>query len=138
MKLKNISIFVLILAGNAFAQSPSPSPSLADNMDSISTLVKTITKNMNDATQNTASAAQAGQLVALFTKTLSQVPTMVSTLPANQQASAISGYQALIQKEIADAQALQKAFSSNNNAGAASILQDMNTLKSQGHSTYAK
>ena len=140
MKLKMITAFTLLLASQSFAQTPSssPAPSLSDNMDSISTLVRSISKNVSDATQNTSSAAQAGQLAALFTVTLTQVPDEITALPAAQQATAMSGYQSLIQKEIDDADALQKAFLAGDNASAATILQDMNSIKSQGHSAFAK
>jgi hypothetical protein len=132
-------VLTLLFTAPAFAQTttPAPVPTLAQNMDSISALVKSITKNVNDPTQNAASAASAAQLVQLFTTTLSQVPTSIATLPANQQAQATAGYQSLIQKEIDDAQALQNAFLANDTAAALNTLQDMNTIKSQGHSTYA-
>ena len=138
MKAQFFALFDVLLVQSASAQTPTPTPpTLAGNMDSIYAIVKTITTNANDASKNVASAAAAGQLVTLFTTTLAQAPAMVSTLPATQQAAALSGYQGLIQKEIDDAKALQAAFKTNNNAGAATILQDMNTIKSQGHSAYA-
>ena len=134
MKVQWIAILSLLTASAGFAQTPAPT--LAQNMDSISALVKTVTKNVSDSTKNTASATSAGQIATLFTTVLSQVPSSISALPANQQAAALSGYQSLIQKEIDDAKALQAAFLSNNNSSASTILQDMNTIKSQGHSTY--
>lgn len=149
MKTQIKLLAVLVLTSQfALAQTPTPvatatpvatpAPTLAANMDSIAKLVQTLVKNINDPSKNTASAVAAGQLVTLFTATLSQVPTSIAALPASQQAAATAGYQSLIQKEIADAKALQAAFVANNNSSAASILQDMNTLKSQGHSAYAQ
>ena len=136
-----VQIFLAVtnlLVQSASAQTPAPSPTLSANMDSINTLVNTITKNVSDTTQNASSAAAAGRLVTLFTTAFNQTPNSIAALPTTQQAAAMSGYQSLIQKEIADAQSLEKAFLANNNSGASTILQDMNTIKSQGHSTYAK
>src|ERR1700751_2058632 len=108
MKNQLFAILGLLLSSTTFAQTPVPT--LAQNMDSISGLVKTITKNVSDSAQNANSASAAGQLVNLFTTVLNQVPKSVKALPVNQQAAALSGYQALIQKEIADAHSLQNAF----------------------------
>ena len=136
MKTQRLALITLILVQSAFAQTQTPT--LKATMDSIGALVGTIVKSANDPSKNVNSAASAEQLVTLFTTALKQTPDSISALPAPQQAAALNGYQSLIQKEIADAQALQKAFLSNDNASASGILQDMNTLKSQGHSTYAK
>ena len=107
-------------------------------MDSIGAEMKIIVANLNDSSKNADSAKQAAQLVTLFTTALNQTPDSINSLPATQKAAAIQGYQGLIQKEINDAQVLESAFQANNNAQAGTILQDMNTLKSQGHGQFAK
>ncbi len=135
MRFKLLSL--MLLSSLSFAQTaPTAGPSLKATMDQISSVVKTLTANLNDPSKNADSAKLADQLVTLFTTAQGQTPTSVGKLADDQKATAVQGFQSLIQKEIDDAKALKSAFDSNNNTQAGTILQDMNTLKSQGHSTY--
>jgi hypothetical protein len=110
--------------------------SLSDNMKAIGKLYKGITKTASDASQNTANAAAAGQLVTLFKAALAGVPDAVSKLPAPSQASAIADYQRIIGLEIANATELQADFAAGNNAAAVGVLTKMDNSKREGHTKY--
>ena len=124
-----------LLSFHAFATTV---PSLQDNMKAIGKLVKSITLAVNDKTQNATSAAQSKLLEQLFTAVLAQEPDSIAQLPANQQATALAQYKTLIQQELTDSQRLESAFTTNDNAAAASTLQDMQKDKTTGHNAFKK
>ena len=124
-----------LLSWSAMADAP---PALKDNMNAIGKLVKSITLAVNDKTKNAASAAQAKQLEQLFTAVLAQEPDTIPQMPPEQQAPALAQYKTLIQQEITDCQRLETAFTTNDNASATTILQDMQNDKSTGHDKFKK
>jgi hypothetical protein len=127
------SLFLLF----AVAQSTQAADSsLKDDMSAIGKLVKAITLASSDSSRNSASAAQAKQLVALFTATQSITPDTLAQMPQDQQAAALADYKSLLQREIDAAGELENAFLNNNNASAAAILQEMQKTKSDGHKKY--
>ena len=132
MKLTYLALMTILVAAQpSFAQTTPAT--LKANMDTIKSLVAPLLKNVNDSSQNQTSASQAAQLITVFGAVLSQAPSMIATMPADQQAAALATYKSMIQKEIDDSTALQKALLANDNATASSVLQDMISLKLQGH-----
>jgi hypothetical protein len=109
---------------------------LGSSMKQIGILVKSISTSINDSSKNSDSASSAEQLVTLFASVQTQVPDFITSLPADQQEAAIADFKSMIQQEIDLSQALDKAFQTNDNAGAALILNKMQELKHQGHSKY--
>jgi len=124
----SLSLFV----GNTFAQAAT----IQDDMKQIGALFGQISKAVNDPSQNQASAVAAGQLVALFQDTLAQVPDAIAQMQPADQTAAVTDYQSLINQEVQEAAALQSAFLNNDNATAASVLQQMNAAKQDGHGKY--
>lgn len=135
MKLGYVSaLFVgafFLVSGARAAGTP---PTLAQNMQQIGTIFRAL--KVATPNQNAQSANQAKQMAALFTAVLSQVPTVISSMPAAQQPAAVSDYQSLIQQEIDLSNQLAQDYLANHNADAAKALTDMGNLKTEGHGKY--
>lgn len=129
-----ISTLALVFS---IAAAHADTASLKDNMKHIRALVKGITAVVSDPSKNKQSAADAASIANLFMTAEGQVPDSISELPANEQAAALDDYKSMIQHEVDYALSLEKAFETGDNAKAASILQQMDDLKHDGHAKYA-
>lgn len=131
--MKKLSLALLFLISlPAFAAAPT----LQDNMKAIGKLFKTVSATVANSAQNSANAAAADQMLALFTAVRSQVPDAITSLPAASQAAAIADYQSIIDQEIANATALKADFAAGNNSAAAVVVTSMNSAKRDGHTKY--
>lgn len=136
-RYSRILVVILGLGAVALTQATaSANTVIADNMKQIAALVKTITGTVSTPADNAQNAADAAQLVTLFQNVLNVVPDAIVALPAAQQAAATADYKSLVQDEINDATKLQNDFQTGNNSDAAAVLQDMNTIKTEGHTKY--
>jgi hypothetical protein len=122
--------------GGAEGGSTTSTASLKNNMKQIGTIYKALAVSVKDLSQNAQSAAKAGNLVQLFGLVMQQVPDTISSLAPDQQAAALADFKRMIQIEIDHAMALEKAFESNDNAAALSIITEMGATKKEGHSKY--
>lgn len=111
--------------------------SLEDNMKHIKTLFKGISASVKDPSKNAQSAADAATIANLFTVVEGQVPDSILDLPANEQKAALDDFKSMIQQEVDFSIALEKAFESGDNAKAASLLQQMDDLRKEGHEKYS-
>ncbi|MGZ3737337.1 MAG: hypothetical protein ACXVC0_20380, partial [Bdellovibrionota bacterium] len=71
--MKNTLLATLLLLSTA-TTSFAGGPSLSDNMKALGKLFKAIALSVNDRGQNTANAANADKMVALFTAARTQTP----------------------------------------------------------------
>lgn len=129
--MKKLILFSAFVMAGSFAHAD-----IGSDMKQIGALFGQIGRNINDASQNQASAAAAGQMVTLFQDCANQVPDSISQMAPADQPAALADYQNMINQEIQDSAALQNAFLSNDNATAASLLQKMNAEKQDGHGKY--
>lgn len=130
---------VLLMSACVFLSSFTSSSARADlevHMKEIGTVFKALTKQASDATQNTDSSAKAARLNELFKLSLQEVPDTVASLTGAQRIAALNQYQAWIQKEADLALELKSAFDTNDNAKALSLLNDMASVKEDGHTEF--
>lgn len=107
-----------------------------ESMKQIGAIFKTLTMQYNDPSLNMNSADLASQLSILFTQTLNEVPKVILDLPAAEQEAALAEYKGFMQKEIDSSLDLQKAFLSNDNATAFTILKSMSQIAGQAHDLF--
>ncbi|MDG0817218.1 cytochrome b562 [Bdellovibrio svalbardensis] len=129
-----VTMMALLLPAASFAQDASSS--LKQNMKQIGSLTKQIVATVKDSSKDQDNANKSAQLVALFQLVYNQAADGVQDIPADQQQAAIEDFQNLIQQEIDLATQLQAAFASNDTNAAATILQQMNDIKHEGHDKY--
>lgn len=122
----------MLLALSVSAQAPS----LKDTMKEIGSIYKPIVKSAMDASMNARNAEAAGKLIELFKTAQTLLPDLIKHMPADKQSAAIAEFQAILQKEIEGATALQAAFAANDNAGAVKIISEMNSSKKNGHDKF--
>ena len=140
MRNKSIKVgTIAFFMGSLFLATAHASavPTLADNMKMIGKLFKEITTNVADATQSQKLAADATQMVTLFTLVKTQVPESLADLPADQKAAMLTEFQGMIQEEIDHAKALEKAFQAGDVKAASAVITDMGDLKKEGHGKFA-
>jgi hypothetical protein len=133
-----IPILALTLsAAHADSTSPASPTSLKDNMKHIKQLFKGISATVSNPSKNAQNAADAASIANLFAAVEDQVPDSISSLPADEQTAALADYKSMIHHEVDLATSLEKALETNDNATAASILQQMDSLRKDGHQKYA-
>lgn len=145
-------LFVLIfssfpIAANAFAyptandinvengQDPANS-SLKQNMKKISNLFKALGSAVSDPSLNGESAQNADQLTALFIEAQNMIPDSIASLSGAEQNAALSDYKSMLQSEADLSKRLSAAFKKNDNNGASALLNQINSLKKDGHNKY--
>jgi hypothetical protein len=106
-------------------------------MKHIKQLFKGISATVSDPAKNAQNAADAASIANIFATVEDQVPDSISSLPAGEQAAALADYKDMIRREVDFATSLEKAFETNNNSLASSILQQMDDLRKDGHEKYA-
>lgn len=130
------SLISMCLSLASFAEETAST--IKENMHKIGVLSKAIGRDLSDADKNSESADEAGQMAVLFRAVYALAPEAeaIVALPADQRAAAIADFQKLIQNEIDDSIALQKALLTNDNATATTIYSDMIDTKQDGHGKY--
>jgi hypothetical protein len=109
---------------------------LESDMKQIGNYFIQIKKTVTIAGNNSINADAASKMSTLFSLTKNFIPDAIQNLPADQRAAAITDYQSMIQQEIDLCNQLATALNQNNNAIAVKIVQQMNSLKMDGHDRY--
>ncbi len=107
-----------------------------DLMKQIGTIFSAIKKTASNAANNATNAQGAKQMVALFGQVVTQAPPSIQNLPADQRATATADFKKMIQQEIDLSTQLAAAFDKNDNSTAVALVQQMNSLKMDGHGKY--
>ena len=117
------------------SQDPENS-SLKQKMKKIGSLFKTLGSAVSDPSLNAESAKNADQLVVHFLEAQNMIPDSIASLPGSEQNSAISDYKSMLQSEADLSKRLSAAFKKNDNNGASALLNQINSLKKDGHNKY--
>lgn len=126
----------VLLMSSAFAQELGSSASLKENMKQLGTLFKAIGSSVNDASQNAKNLENSQQMTALFKVAIQQIPETIADLPDGEKEAALQDYQEMISQEVTLSEQLQQAFANNDNATAAKVLQQMGSVRKDGHGKY--
>jgi len=135
--LSILSLAFVFTFSLAYADPVSQTSSIKDNMKHIKQLFKGISSTVSNPAKNAQNAADAASIANLFATVEDQVPDSISSLPAGEQTAALADYKSMIHHEVDLATSLEKALETNDNATAASILQQMDSLRKDGHEKYA-
>ena len=110
--------------------------SLKQNMKELGGLFKQIAQSYSDTSQNATNAERATKMLALLQTVRGQTPDSIANHPPNQHENALKEYQRLIEDEITFANQIRGAFQSNDNKFAASLYNQMNSTKRDGHNKF--
>lgn len=128
--LVSVMALVTVLGFAAYAQIAS----IKQDMIAAAKIAKQIRSSVNDASQNQQNAADAGQMAVLFDDTKNQVPAIISEFA--DQTQAYSAYQQYIQYAVNLSYQIQTALQNNDNATAATLIDQLFQLENEAHSHF--
>lgn len=138
-KLKQASLgflFSMILGGAMVIATTTAHADLQVPMKELGSIFKALGPQASDATKNADSALKAARMNELFKLSLKETPESIASMPAAQQTAALNQYQEWIQKEIDLSAELKLAFEANDNAKALKVMNEMNSVRKQGHTEF--
>lgn len=133
------ALFVLMAATSLNAQSLDPAAlptSLAATMKRMSSDLKKVAAQVNDATKNAESEVLANDYVAMALHSKNFTPDKVAALPSEAQKAAKADYDATMDKTAENGKILAQAFHDNDNAKAVTALNALSSDKKDGHARF--
>jgi hypothetical protein len=136
--VKKYIVSTLIILSSAFALAQALPNTLALTMDGMSADLKAVTAQVNNAQANANSAALSDEFVQLVGHAKSFVPSLITALPADQQAAAKAQYDKMLDQTAQLGAQLAGAFRANDNAKANVLLKQLSQAKHDGHDEFNK
>ncbi|HWA10487.1 MAG TPA: cytochrome b562 [Opitutaceae bacterium] len=135
----------ILLCSAALAFSVIPGLRAADGdtelqgkMQKMSSAFRPLRAQLSDATKNDDSLAKVATIKENATAALKLTPMKIADMPAADQAKALEGYKAELQKLIDTLDKLTAALKAGNNDEAVKIYADLGAIQKEGHSEYKK
>lgn len=125
--------FVTFASASAFSMNARK---LSAVMKDISRDYKAIGKQIDDPSKNQSSVLLSHELGSFILEARSIMPPSIASMPPQNQAQAMAGYQQEIDDLSAACTKMESAFQQNDNPSAQAAYDQMADIKSDGHDKY--
>lgn len=119
-------------------QGEEPKTQLQKDMDQISSAVKKLRHQIDDASRNASSLDLVAQIRSAASDAAGQTPSWAAEKPEADRAKFVADFQSDIKEFIGKVDALAGALKADDNAGAAKGLKELFAAEHQGHKEFRK
>lgn len=109
---------------------------LGAHMDKMSGAMRTLNRQVDDATKNQDSLAQIAIIRDNINAALKLKPAKTAEIPADQQAKFVADYQAKLKATLSDVEKVEAALKAGNNAEAKTLLGTLKQDQTEGHKAF--